>query len=455
MTAAHTIDITDSSLFTPLENYQASNTTFADKGGNLWRDVWDDLAHNPSAITGMALVLLLVMFCTLGQLVWKTDPAAFDMTQISQIPNTGLQTMVIYPGLQHGKTVNQPQAEKLQLAQAATTESVQLVWPAQPHKTFRVYRHELPPSGIYDLGMPIRKTSENFYNDQLQLENRRYFYSVATLDAQENVASYQTLAVDVAHATPLALLQKAGIKLVEDKTQAVMLPWHPLGTDKLGRDILARLLAGGKTSLLIGFSAPLLYVLFGAMYGAIAGYHGGKIDTVMMAFADFVIALPFLLFMMLLSMALGMGPGSNSFFALLIALVLLGWPNTARLVRAQVLQLRSMAYIDAARLHGASALHIAFRHLLPNVLPAILVTLSFAIPSAIFTEAFLSFIGLGVVPPATSWGSMCNDGLGSFLIHPHELLLPAFCISITVLAFNLFGDGLRDALDVKMREART
>jgi oligopeptide transport system permease protein len=190
------------------------------------------------------------------------------------------------------------------------------------------------------------------------------------------------------------------------------------------------------------------------MYGAIAGYRGGKIDTVMMAFADFVIALPFLLFMMLLRIALGMGPGSNSLMALLVALVLLGWPNTSRLVRAQVLQLRNMAYIDAARLQGATGLYIVMKHMLPNVLPGILVTLSFAIPSAIFTEAFLSFIGLGVVPPATSWGSMCNDGLASFLIHPHELLFPAFFISITVMAFNLFGDGLRDALDVKMRESR-
>ena len=114
-----------------------------------------------------------------------------------------------------------------------------------------------------------------------------------------------------------------------------------------------------------------------------------------------------------------------------------------------------MAYVDAARLQGASGFYIVWRHMLPNVLPSILVTLSFAIPSAIFTEAFLSFIGLGVVPPASSWGTMCNEGLSTLLTHPHELLFPAAFISITVLAFNLVGDGLRDALDVQTREART
>jgi oligopeptide transport system permease protein len=218
---------------------------------------------------------------------------------------------------------------------------------------------------------------------------------------------------------------------------------------------MARLIEGGRTSLFIGFTAPLLYVLFGALYGAMAGYRGGRTDTFMMAFADFMIALPFLLFVILLRIAFGIGPGDSGITALIVALLLLSWPNTARLVRTQVLQLRKMAYVDAARLQGASGFYIVCKHMLPNVLPSILVTLSFAIPSAIFTEAFLSFIGLGVTPPATSWGAMCNDGLSTLLTHPHELLFPAFFISITVLAFNLVGDALRDALDVQVRESRT
>jgi oligopeptide transport system permease protein len=251
------------------------------------------------------------------------------------------------------------------------------------------------------------------------------------------------------------LLQVHDLLQPHARVERIALPAHPFGTDKLGRDVLARLIEGGRTSLLIGFAAPLLYVLAGALYGAIAGYRGGRTDTVMMAFADFIIALPFLLFVILLRIAFGIGPGDSGIVALVVALLLLSWPNTARLVRAQVLQLRSMAYVDAARLQGASGFYIVWRHMLPNVLPSILVTLSFAIPSAIFTEAFLSFIGLGVVPPASSWGTMCNEGLATLLTHPHELLFPAMFISITVLAFNLVGDGLRDALDVQTREART
>jgi oligopeptide transport system permease protein len=136
---------------------------------------------------------------------------------------------------------------------------------------------------------------------------------------------------------------------------------------------------------------------------------------------------------------------------MMVGLVLLSWPATARMVRGQVLPLRDVAYVQAARLASAGPFYIIARHMAPNILSVVLVSLSFAIPVAIFTEAFLSFIGMGVVPPTPSWGSLCNDGLKNILAHPHELLFPAALISITVLAFNLLGDGLRDALDVKLR----
>ena len=135
----------------------------------------------------------------------------------------------------------------------------------------------------------------------------------------------------------------------------------------------------------------------------------------------------------------------------MLALVLLSWPATARLVRGQILQIREEGYISASRLLGAGAPYLVLRHMIPNTLGVILVTLTFAVPTAIFTEAFLSFIGMGVAPPTPSWGSMCNEGIKTMLTHPHELIFPALFISITVLAFNLLGDGLRDALDARMR----
>ena len=428
--------------------------------GNLWRDVRRDVVKNPSALTGFVLMLLLLLFCLLGKIFWRVDPASLDLTQISQPPHLGLQTLVIYP--EDSQRITAPEnIHALQLAAPAHTEAVKLVWPTDNAAGFTLYRHTLPPSGLQDLGLPLitlqadKSLPTTSYVDQLLLENRRYFYSLVALDNNGKSLGYQTLAVDVAHATPMENLLAAGMQFsVGEHPDTAQLPAHPFGTDKLGRDLLARLIEGGRTSLFIGFTAPLLYVLFGALYGAMAGYRGGRIDTLMMAFADFVIALPFLLFVILLRIAFGLGAGESGITALLFALLLLSWPNSARLVRAQVLQLRNMAYVDAARLQGASGFYIVWRHMLPNVLPSILVTLSFAIPAAIFTEAFLSFIGLGVVPPASSWGSMCNDGLSTLLTHPHELLFPAAFISLTVLAFNLFGDGLRDALDVQTREAR-
>ena len=433
--------------------------------GNLWRDVWRDIARNPSALTGFFLMLLLLLFCIFGKLLWPVDPAALDLTQISQPPHLGLQTLVIYPNdVQKATAVEN--IHTLQLATPAHTEAVKLVWPTNSISSFALYRHTLPPSGtqdfnFQDLGLPLAILHADgisptlSYVDQLLLENRRYYYSIVSLDKNGNSTNSETLSVDVAHATPVENLLNAGMDFTDDKhPESFQLPAHPFGTDKLGRDLLARLIEGGRTSLFIGFVAPLLYVLFGALYGAMAGYRGQRIDTLMMAFADFVIALPFLLFVILLRIAFGLGAGDSGITALLFALLLLSWPNSARLVRAQVLQLRSMAYVDAARLQGASGFYIVWKHMLPNVLPSILVTLSFAIPAAIFTEAFLSFIGLGVVPPASSWGSMCNEGLSTLLTHPHELIFPAAFISITVLAFNLFGDGLRDALDVQTRESR-
>jgi oligopeptide transport system permease protein len=226
---------------------------------------------------------------------------------------------------------------------------------------------------------------------------------------------------------------------------------HPLGTDYLGRDMLARLMAGARVSLFIGIGAPLCFVLFGVFFGSVAGFIGGKTDQVMMRFADFVVALPFLLFMILFKIAFGIGPGESGVMPMLVALVLLMWPATARLVRGQILQIREQGYISASQLLGAKTHYLILRHMLPNTLGVVLVTLTFAIPSAIFTEAFLSFIGMGVAPPTPSWGSMSNEGIKTMLTTPHELIFPAALISTTVLAFNLLGDGLRDALDARMR----
>jgi len=263
-----------------------------------------------------------------------------------------------------------------------------------------------------------------------------------------------SLTVDVERVTTVAEARERGLVASEAALvpgDRVELALHPLGTDYLGRDMLARLMAGARVSLFIGIGAPLCFVLFGVFFGSVAGFIGGKTDQVMMRFADFVVALPFLLFMILFKIAFGIGPGESGVMPMLVALVLLMWPATARLVRGQILQIREQGYISASQLLGAKTHYLILRHMLPNTLGVVLVTLTFAIPSAIFTEAFLSFIGMGVAPPTPSWGSMSNEGIKTMLTTPHELIFPAALISTTVLAFNLLGDGLRDALDARMR----
>jgi oligopeptide transport system permease protein len=270
----------------------------------------------------------------------------------------------------------------------------------------------------------------------------------------ELLDSYELIEVDVKRVTTIAEALEQELISHTNNFQigdAIDMAWHPLGTDYLGRDMLARLMAGARVSLFIGIGAPFLFVLFGVTYGSIAGFLGGKIDQVMMRFADFVVALPFLLFMILFKIAFGVGPGESGVLPMLVALVILMWPATARLVRGQILLIREQGYISASQLLGAKTPYLILRHMIPNTLGVVLVTLTFAIPSAIFTEAFLSFIGMGVVPPTPSWGSMSNEGIKTMLTTPHELIFPAVIISITVLAFNLLGDGLRDALDARMR----
>lgn len=222
---------------------------------------------------------------------------------------------------------------------------------------------------------------------------------------------------------------------------------HWFGTDNLGRDIFARTWDGARISLFIGLTAAFLDLIIGIIWGAISGYFGGKIDEYMMRIADILSSLPYLLVVILLMVVLDQG-----IWTMIIAMVITGWINMARIVRGQVLQLRSEEYVLASKSLGAGNTRLLFKHLVPNTLGPILVTLTLTVPNAIFTEAFLSFLGLGVPMPNSSWGVMTSEALGSFQYFPYQLFFPAFFICLTMLAFNVIGDGLRDALDPKDRK---
>lgn len=222
---------------------------------------------------------------------------------------------------------------------------------------------------------------------------------------------------------------------------------HWFGTDNLGRDLFTRVLYGARISLSIGIVASLINLTIGVVYGGISGYFGGRVDSVMMRLVDILYGIPLLLFVILLMVVLK--PGLTNIF---IALGLVYWLGMARIVRGQVLAIKEQEYVLAARLVGASPRRIILRHLVPNSMGPIIVTLTLSIPEAIFTEAFLSFIGLGVSAPMASWGVLASESLAGLRSYPFQLLYPALAISVTMLAFNFLGDGLRDALDPRMRK---
>ncbi|MGI2327429.1 oligopeptide ABC transporter permease [Planococcus sp. YIM B11945] len=219
------------------------------------------------------------------------------------------------------------------------------------------------------------------------------------------------------------------------------------GTDGLGRDMFGRIWEGTQVSLFIAFMAALIDMLIGVLYGGISGYFGGRIDDVMQRIVEILIGIPNLVIVILMIMV--MDPGIT---AIIIAIAITGWIGMSRVVRGQVLKYKNQEFVLASRTLGASHSRIISKHLLPNVLGIVVINTMFTIPGAIFFEAFLSFIGLGLQPPDASLGTLINDGYKLIQYQPHILMFPAALLSIIMICFNLIGDGLRDALDPKMKD---
>lgn len=229
---------------------------------------------------------------------------------------------------------------------------------------------------------------------------------------------------------------------VDDLTKQM----HLFGTDDLGRDIWVRIWMGARVSLTVAFAVTMIDCIIGIIYGGISGYFGGGVDNVMMRIIEVIGGIPYLIVVMLLMVVLPRG-----LMTIIIAYSLTGWTGMARLVRGQVLSLRSQEFLVAAETMGARPSRIIAKHLVPNLLGIIVVNVTLDIPNVIFTEAFLSMLGLGIAPPQASWGTLCYDGIEVFQTYPMQLVYPAVFISATMLAFNLLGDQLRDALDPKLR----
>lgn len=220
----------------------------------------------------------------------------------------------------------------------------------------------------------------------------------------------------------------------------------PAGTDELGRDLFVRVLEGGRLSIAVGLAATLVSVTIGILYGGIAGYVGGRVDSVLMRLVDILYALPFLIFVILLMVVF-----PRSLLLLFLAIGAVEWLTTARIVRGEVLSLKKLPFVDAARCLGLGHGVILLRHILPNTLPPVIVYATLTVPTVILLESVLSFLGLGVQPPASSWGVLLNEGAERMLTYPWMLVAPAAVFAATLLSLNLLGDSLRDRLDPKSR----
>ncbi len=333
----------------------------------------------------------------------------------------------------------------------------------------------LRPQSIGAGGMPLTQKRESLWQDAMRLLVRNRAAVVG--------GTIIIILILAAIFAPYIALKSFEVQVLTDQNKVPewiktvfpsMRPYvkianqYPLGADYVGRDLFSRIVYGARVSLSVAFIGPLISLVVGVIYGSISGYFGGRVDNIMMRFVDVLYAFPSILFIILL-MAFFRGaagefpPGSlaarlseldaalGGMLFIFVGIGLTAWETMARLTRGQVLSIREKEFVEAAHTIGASNWRIMFKHILPNILGPLIVNETLAIPGYISTEAFLSFIGLGVNPPTPSWGAMISDGARVIRTYPNQAIFPALALAITMFAFNFLGDGLRDAFDPRLR----
>ena len=384
--------VMDENLWEELEYSREKSETLALKHRSYSGDVWFRFRHKPASLFGLFLIFFIILFAVFGPMF---SPHSYEKQELSFV-NIPPRMNVFIMGSDY-------------------------IYVTKNLKPIHVAR-----DGELIVALPRIKEDLSKKMTSYDFNGRPVFVDFSV--------------------KPLELIDPDGNRVTE--TTKVHNKTYLLGSDKLGRDLLTRLMIGARISLLVAFIAALTNLIIGILYGGISAYAGGNMDNIMMRFVDVVSTIPLTLYVILIMVIL---PGDTGILSIIIALGSVYWVNMARVVRGQILTLKEQDYVHGAKIMGTTTWNILIRHLIPNAMGPIIVTVTMLIPSAIFIEAFMSFIGLGVSPPMASWGTMCNDALEALRTNPYQLFAPSLAICLTMFGFNFVGDGLRDALDPKLK----
>ncbi|MEG2988379.1 MAG: ABC transporter permease [Oscillospiraceae bacterium] len=414
------------------------------KSVSYWHDAWRRLRRNTVAMVALVIIILLVLFAFVGPLIVPYG----NSQQIRGSEN-------LHPWhytLEDQKKLADAQAENEAAADTGTldpTEAVNIAKAKAAAEGKKLSASEISKIRI-DVAMRVANASKTPAGDGEKSGAEQEDDLRRSLGIRPKLGGYS-------------------VTELEQKAEGESVFPHMFGTDKFGRDTMVRVMIGTRVSMIVGVCAALLVLVIGALYGSISGYCGGMVDTVMQRVVELIYSIPEVLVILLISATLaptlqvfqnaGDGPlnklvtllGPN-LISMFIAFGLLYWVTMSRIIRGQILQLKGQEYVTAARALGASGGRIIKQHLLPNCIGQIVVTTCLQIPSAIFLESFLSFLGVGVSAPLTSLGSMASEALAGLTTYPYRLMFPALILSVMILSFNLFGDGLRDALDPRLKK---